>query len=235
MKKKRSRKNSDSEQQTDLSPASRSRRTFIGKVAVVTVAAGIIGAAKKIPVAQEEKVVPQICTTGCDIEVLTPTQRANTQLAKRVNAAIFDRLMGVPSHPCNNDEALYRNENLIGSFTKGLRKTNSFGEVDIAAYCALLKAVRTNSPADFEAIPLGCNPCTPASGDADTTTTYDDSYFTAQGTVPDPRPYANSTESSQVPSGDQQRISGGVEQTPAQDQADQDRAAADQASSVPNG
>jgi hypothetical protein len=253
MKKKRSRKNpvekdmestrSESlegpdsvvlKEQMDLSPASRSRRTFIRKVAVVTAAAGIIGLTKDIPVAQEEKNLPPVCTTGCDIEVLTPTQRANTQLAKRVVAAIFDRSMGVPLHPCNNDEELYRNQNFIGSFTKGLRKINSFGEVDPVAYCALLKAVRSNSPADFEAIPLGCSPCTAVSGQADTTTFYDDSYFNAQGTVPDPRPYANSSESSQLPSGDQQRIAGGAEQTPAQDQADQDRAAADQANSVPN-
>jgi hypothetical protein len=255
MKKKRSRKNlvqsqvesTDSncteksdpvvvEEQVDLSPASRSRRTFIGRVAAVTVAAGIIGVTKNIPLAQEvgEKIVPAICTTGCDIEVLTPTQRANTQLAKRVVAAIFDRSMGVPPHPCNNDEDLYRNQNFIGSFTKGLRKINSFGEVDPVAYCALLKAVRTNSPADFEAIPLGCNPCTTVSGQADTTTFYDEGYFTTQGTVPDPRPYANNSDSSQVSSGDQARISGGSEQTPAQDQADQDKAAADQANSVPN-
>ena len=222
-------------------PISRSRRAFMGKVTAAAVAASVLGVTKlEILQGQEEitggnagpNVPAPSCTTGCNIEILTPTARANTQLAKRVVAAIFDRSMGIPPHPCNNDETLYSNQNFIGSFTKGLRKINNFGEVDPVAYCALLKAVRSNSPGDFEAIPLGCVPCNTVGGD--TGTFFDDGFFTAQGIVPDPRSFSSSSTGTQISPQDQSRIYGGTENTPSQDQADQQRAASDQATSVPN-
>src|SRR5215212_4331329 len=123
----------------------RSRRSFITRAAAAVAAASVVGLQKlDMMRAQETGALITNCTTGCDIEILTPTGRANVQLAKRVNAAIFDRLMGVPPHPCNNDETLYKNQNFFGSYSKGLRKINNFGEVDPVAYCALLQAVRTN-------------------------------------------------------------------------------------------
>ena len=173
------------------------------------------------------------CTTGCDIEILTPTGRANVQLAKRVNAAIFDRVKGVPPHPCNNDETLYSDRNYIGNFTKGLRKINNFGEVDPAAYCALLKAVRSNSPADFEAIPLGCNPCTSDPLKTDTTTAYDAEFFAKEGTVPDPRPYATDSDSSQLSDAEKANLYGGTTQTPSQEATLQQEAESDKSSVVP--
>ncbi|HEX6648649.1 MAG TPA: vanadium-dependent haloperoxidase [Pyrinomonadaceae bacterium] len=210
---------------------SNSRRSFIGKAAAATVAASVIGI-PKLEVMPAAQVIG--CTPGCDIENLTPVGRANVQLAKRVNAAIYDRLKGVPSHPCNNDETLYANQNFIGSYTKGLRKINSFGEVDPVAYCALLKAIKTNSPADFEVIPLGCNPCSPDPTKTDTSTNYDDAFFTKEGTVPDPRPYANSTDSSQLSDADKATLYGGTTQTPSQELAQQQEAEGDKTSGVPN-
>jgi hypothetical protein len=44
--------------------------------------------------------------------------------------------------------------NRIGSYTKALPH-NSFGEVTPAAYSALIKALSTGDPADFENVPLG--------------------------------------------------------------------------------
>lgn len=173
------------------------------------------------------------CTPGCDIEILTPVGRANVQLAKRVNAAIFDRLKGVPPHPCNNDETLYSDSNFIGSFSKGLRKINNFGEVDPVAYCALLKAVRTNSPADFEAIPLGCNPCSSETSKTDTTTVYDESTFAKEGSVPDPRPYATESDGSGLSASEKTTLYGGTTQTASQELALQQEAEADKSSVVP--
>lgn len=230
----------------EAQPVSRSRRSFLGKVTAAAIVTSVIGVPEILKPHQMAKaatggakvatggaIAPPGCTTpGCDIEILTPTGRANVQLAKRVTAAIFDRLQGVPQHPCNGDEVLYSNQNFIGNFTKALRKINNFGEVDPVAYCALLKAVRSNSPSDFEAIPLGCAPCTPPVTKDDIT--YDEDSFAKQQSVPDPQPYSNTTDASQLAPDDQARLYGGTTNSPTQDQADQDKAIADQSSSVPN-
>jgi hypothetical protein len=222
------------EKKKKRSPVSKSRRAFISKAAAAAAVASVLGLPKlEYTLGQEPEKAPIGCITGCDIEILTPTQRANVQLAKRVTAAIFDRVQGVPPHPCNNDETLYSNRNFIGNFTKGLRKINNFGEVDPVAYCALLKAVRSNSPADFEVIPLGCNPCNSDFSKTLETTVYDESFFAKEGTVPDPRPYATDSDSSQLSSGEQARIYGGTVQTPTQEQALQQEAEGDKTSLVP--
>lgn len=233
-------------------PASHSRRAFLGRVAAAAAVAGVIGVPeilkpnRTVRAAIVTPLAPPGCTTpGCDIEILTPTGRANVQLAKRVEAAIFDRLQGVPPHPCNGDETLYSNQNFIGNFTKALKKINNFGEVDPAAYCALLKAVRTNNHSDFEHVPLGCVPCSGGSADkftdlegkqigGEADESYYTEYYDKQQGVSDPRLYSNSSDASQIPAEDQARIYGGTVNTPAQDQADQDKALADQSSSVPN-
>ncbi len=232
---------------------SRSRRSFLGKVTAAALAAGVMGIPKLIKSQETDsgitgtEVISRGCSTapGCDIEILTPTGRANVQLAKRVTAAIFDRSMGVPPHPCNGDESLYSNRNYIGNFTKALRKINNFGEVDPVAYCALLKAVRTNSPADFERIPLGCVPCNSTTLETDKGTAYTDddpSYYepvyedsyAQQQSVPDAQPYSSGSDASTLSADDQSRIYGGSVNSDAQDQAGQQQALNDQASSVPN-
>ena len=239
----------------EQSAVSRSRRSFLGKVTAAALAAGVIGIPKLIKSQETEManggtgVMTRGCGTapGCDIEILTPTGRANVQLVKRVTAAIFDRSMGVPSHPCNGDEQLYSNRNYIGNFTKALRKINNFGEVDPAAYCALLKAVRTNSPADFEAIPLGCVPCNTTRDTAtmngaeaayyDDPAYYEPAYeesYAQQQSVPDAQPYSSDSDASTLSAADQSRIYGGSVNSDAQDQAGQQQALNDQASSVPN-
>jgi hypothetical protein len=58
----------------------------------------------------------------------------------------------VPAHPDNGDEALYPNK--VGSDTRGLPH-DALGEVDLGAWQALLHALDTQDPADFERIPLG--------------------------------------------------------------------------------
>ena len=71
----------------------------------------------------------------------------------RVKAARDNSLLPVASHPTNGDELLY--PDYIGSFSKGLPH-NASGEVDPAAFQALVNACDSGVPADFEAIPSGC-------------------------------------------------------------------------------
>jgi membrane-associated phospholipid phosphatase len=94
--------------------------------------------------------------TNCDIGPQEPDERADTARDVRVAAADFERKVKIPKHPCNCDEVRYRNQNFFASYTKGLKKINKFGEVDPDAYCALLAALESGKPADFEKIPLGC-------------------------------------------------------------------------------
>jgi hypothetical protein len=69
----------------------------------------------------------------------------------RVDAAHFARNQAQPIHQSNEDETRYPDR--IGSYSKGLPH-NQLGEVDAQAYDALLNAMTTGDPADFEAIPL---------------------------------------------------------------------------------
>jgi len=69
----------------------------------------------------------------------------------RVDAAQFARNQAQPIHQSNGDETRYPDR--IGSYSKGLPH-NQLGEADGQAYDALLNAMTTGDPADFEAIPL---------------------------------------------------------------------------------
>jgi hypothetical protein len=72
----------------------------------------------------------------------------------RLKTAIAERDVPVPPQVDNGDELLYPTR--IGNYSKGLPH-NSIGEVDPAAYEALLTAVRSGEPEDFAKIPLGGN------------------------------------------------------------------------------
>jgi hypothetical protein len=60
--------------------------------------------------------------------------------------------ISIPPHPANGDEARYTNK--IGSDSRGLPHDKR-GEVEQAAWQALVTACRSGDPADFEKIPLG--------------------------------------------------------------------------------
>jgi hypothetical protein len=78
----------------------------------------------------------------------------------RLDAAYQNRVLqaermlfhGMPDQACNGDEDLYPNR--IGSYSKALPH-DAVGEVDPDAYQALLDALTSCHPDDFEAIPLG--------------------------------------------------------------------------------
>ena len=154
----------DGQQSRDASdgraaPASTSRRKFLGQAAAVTATAAIIGV-PSLSELREATAAAQAtdCPANCELGPLMGVNRADTAHKRRVSAADYERNMPIPAHPCNGDEQAYAGQNFFASFTKALPHPNQFGEVDPAAYCALLRALASGKPADFEAVPLGCNP-----------------------------------------------------------------------------
>ena len=110
------------------------RRAFLGQVGAATVAAGVIG-------------VEANAATGSN-------QRANDCAKLRRDAAMAG-LQATPQnlqHPNNHDEELYPNK--LGNYSKGLPHNND-GTVVLSAYNALVQAINSGRPADFDAIPLG--------------------------------------------------------------------------------
>ena len=111
------------------------RRAFLGGVGAAAITAGVI----RVEQAQ--------AATG-------PNQRAN-QCAKLRRDAAAAGLQATPpnlQHPDNNDEELYPDK--LGSYSKGLPHNND-GTVVASAYAALLQAINSGRPADFDTIPLG--------------------------------------------------------------------------------
>lgn len=82
---------------------------------------------------------------------LTGQERVDAAYALRLAAAERMLARGAALHENNGDETLYPNR--IGSFSKGLPH-DADGEVDGVAYQALLDAVASGDPSDFELVPL---------------------------------------------------------------------------------
>jgi hypothetical protein len=87
-----------------------------------------------------------------DTGPLTPDQRSHRAFVVRRDAAIYQRDRPAVTLIDNGDEQLYPNR--IASFSKALPH-NDLGEVDLKAYSAMMNALNTGAPADFQAIPLG--------------------------------------------------------------------------------
>ena len=79
--------------------------------------------------------------------------RADRAYYVRLSAARDERNRPTVMHLTNGDEALYAATH-IANFTKGLPH-NALGEVDPAAYAALVGALASGKAAAFESIPLG--------------------------------------------------------------------------------
>ncbi len=89
---------------------------------------------------------------SCEIGPTSARKRRQEAFLIRQNAALFQKNLPLPGHPCNGDEFLYPNK--IASFSKGLPH-NHLGEVNLNAYRDLIRALSTGDPDDFEFIPLG--------------------------------------------------------------------------------
>lgn len=129
-------------------PQQPNRRAFLGRVSVAgaaTIAAGVIG------------VEPLLQTERSEVHAAPASNQRANQCAKLRRDAAAAGLKDTPQnlqHPNNQDENLYPNK--LGSYSKGLPHNND-GTVVLSAYEALVKAVNSGAPADFDAIPLGGN------------------------------------------------------------------------------
>lgn len=128
------------------------RRSFLGYVGATTAAAAMGGS---LTACDNDSAQAQAVPTPTVAPTATPTSgqaRQNAARDVRREAADIAFARGMPTETDNGDEARYPNK--IGNYSKGLPH-NSLGEVDPTAYAALLTAVSSGKPADFEAIPLG--------------------------------------------------------------------------------
>jgi hypothetical protein len=78
--------------------------------------------------------------------------RARAESSERIRQDVAERESNVriPNHDDNGDEALYPSK--IGNYSKNLKHDPTTGEVDLAAYQAMLGAISTGRFADFEAL-----------------------------------------------------------------------------------
>lgn len=126
-----------------------SRRGFLGCAGGVAATATVAASLGGLPLSAAAE------ATGARSAAATPLAgiaRADQALAIRISAARRQRAHPVPPHVDNGDEAAYTAR--LGNYTKGLPHTSQ-GEVDPAAYRALLMALTTGTVAAIEAVPMG--------------------------------------------------------------------------------
>jgi hypothetical protein len=129
-------------------PLQPNRRAFLGRVSVAgaaTLAAGVIG------------VEPLLQTERSQVHAAPGSNQRANECAKLRREAAAAGLKDTPQnlqHPNNQDENLYPNK--LGSYSKGLPHNND-GTVVLSAYEALVRAINSGVPAEFDAIPLGGN------------------------------------------------------------------------------
>jgi hypothetical protein len=129
--------------QTNSAANSLSRRAFLGRAGFSTVVVAAAGAG-----------LPSVLSENAEGQMADPDARSDRSFQIRFNAAARERDVQIPPQINNGDEARY--SNFIGNFSQGLPH-NPIGEVDPAAYQALLTAVATGKSSDFANIPLGGN------------------------------------------------------------------------------
>ena len=137
-----------SQNETNEKPAAPnplSRRSFFGRFGASTAAAAATG------VGLPSFLLSEKAKAADDDE---ESSRKARSFRIRVNAAIAEREVPTPHQISNGDETRY--SNFIGNYSQGLPH-GSIGEVDPAAYHALLTAVASGNPSDFANIPLGGN------------------------------------------------------------------------------
>jgi hypothetical protein len=122
---------------------SNSRRKFLKTVTAMGIATAAYSAVPTLSVTPAE---------AAEIGPVSAHKRREQAFRLRLEAALANKNQPIASQPTNSDEDIYSNR--IGSFSKTLPH-NSLGEVDPAAYDALLAALTSGVSSDFEKIPLG--------------------------------------------------------------------------------
>jgi len=139
---------------TNSTSKSLSRRSFLGRAGTSTaVAAASVGfPALLFTENAEARGVSRISDHDDDED--DDSSRRGRSFRIRLKAATDERKVPTPRQINNGDEDRY--PNFIGNYSQGLPH-DSIGEVDRAAYRALLTAVKTGDPDEFAEIPLGGN------------------------------------------------------------------------------
>ena len=127
------------------------RRQFLGGVGGTAVGASLAGGLTGLGALSGVAATP---AHAVEIAPQNPQDRRSTAFDIKHEAAIAEKQLGWIDHPTNGDEELYANR--IGSFHKTLPH-DANGEVDPAAFDAVLAAAATGQFADWEAIPGGPN------------------------------------------------------------------------------
>jgi membrane-associated phospholipid phosphatase len=126
-----------------------SRRSFFGRVSASTAVAAATGVGLPSFLLSKEANADDGDGDG---DADDASSRRGRSYRIRKDAAMAERKVPTPPQISNGDETRY--PNFIGNYSQGLPH-NSIGEVDPAAYQALLTAVDTGKPSDFAKIPLG--------------------------------------------------------------------------------
>jgi membrane-associated phospholipid phosphatase len=124
-----------------------SRRRFLGSFGGVT-AATLAASAVGVPAFS---LPGEASAEAAIVGPLKPSDRANKAYQFRQRAALDQKKMPLPAHPTNGDDA---HPGSLFSYSKALPH-NALGEVKPSAYGALMQALKTGDPADFELIPAG--------------------------------------------------------------------------------
>ena len=130
------------------SPASPSRRAFLGSIsgiATASMAAAAVGLEPLLGSKSSE-------AKALDGSPQNAQQRRTSARRTRLDAAQLAFTRPLPAHPSNGEETAYGGTR-IANFSKGLPH-NNLGEVNASAYDLLLAALASGDNADFEAIPL---------------------------------------------------------------------------------
>jgi hypothetical protein len=152
--------NTGNETSTDNTLKS-NRRKFIGHLTKAGIAAAAVGAigAKPFLGGKSSEVSAQISSSSSRVLTTTAatgpgTARAIASGVYRIDTAIYDfQHTSFAARLSNGDESLYA-PRYFANYTKGMpHKSN--GEVVTSAYQALLTAVNSGNPVDFNAIPRG--------------------------------------------------------------------------------
>ncbi len=126
------------------------RRGFLETAGQLAVLAGVSGAVE-LASEQEAAAAPRFDDTN-DRSPWADRDFVRRQLQTRVEVAYDNYQLGIPDHVNNGDEARYHKK--IGSDTRGLPH-NAFGEVDLAAFATLTRALESQRESELEKIVLG--------------------------------------------------------------------------------
>jgi hypothetical protein len=118
------------------------RRAFLNTLGA---SAGIAATLPAISVLSE-------ATTAFADDIGPQGGRARAESSERIRQDVAERESNfrIPNHDDNGDEARYPSK--IGNYSKNLKHDPTTGEVDLAAYQAMIAAISTGRFADFEAL-----------------------------------------------------------------------------------